>query len=651
MGFVNVATSFPRSSGSMCGIAGYVGADIGCLHAVDDAIFDAIRYRGRDAEGSWTDHRFATLFNTRLSIIDLAGGGQPMHDRGGRYVMVFNGAIYNYRELKVAYEKSGAIFRTQSDTEVILEGFILKGERVVDDLNGMFAFAIWDKFEKRLFLARDRLGKKPLFWTRIGEALVFSSTIDAFRRIEGWSDKLSDVGLTLYSFLGSFPRDMTAFAQARALPAASFAWFAVGAEAPAVTRYWVPAYGIKARGSERDFIDEYEDILADAVRIRLRSDVPLALSFSGGTDSGTIAALAKTRFNANLACYTIDHDTPEEPSEEVAIAREAARKLELSWTFIEFDYRDELLDRFRDAFQYFDQPCQQLGLVYSYGLYEEMRKHCTVVLSGNGADELFTGYIGDEALLRFDKMRRWLRHIPDWIYRRLPADSRAEWDQFRMQRNCIPDWVYADTLEHAKIYATKPETLDGCAQVGQELADECKSAGIDTMLDFVMHRALLVSAADTNYRMPDITGYAAQVEVRSPFLDHRLVEFAARLPPEHKIGRRGNELRAKFLPRKVYESLIGPEIAWAPKKGMAANLRWDLEVVRNPRFVDAFTAAYEMLDGHGISGDPFRKAYAQYKQGVESNASALPTAGTMMNGFMLGNWLGLKLGAELLCPL
>ena len=622
-----------------------MGADVGQFRAFDGGILDAIRYRGRDAEASWTDQGFATLFNARLSIIDLAGGRQPMHDRSGRYVLVFNGAIYNYKELKTTYEKSGATFRTQSVTEVILEGFVLKGERIVDDLNGMFAFAIWDKIEKRLFLARDRLGKKPLFWSRIGGALVFSSTIDAFRKLHGWNDKLCDVGLTLYSFLGSFPRDTTAFAQARALPPASFAWFKLGDDAPAVSRYWLPAYG-QRRACRTDFIEQYVEILADAIRIRLRSDVPLALSFSGGTDSGTIAALAKTRFNANLTCYTIDHDTPEEPSEEVAIAREAARKLGLPWTFIEFDYRDELLDSFPEALQYFDQPCQQLGLVYSYGLYKAMREHCTVVLSGNGADELFTGYVGDETVLRFDRTRGWLRHIPDWIYQRFPADRRVEWDHARMQQISIPDWLRSDTLGNAKIYSTKPETLDGCAQIGRELAEEIEMAGIDTMPDLVMHRALIVSAADTNYRLPDVTGYAAQVEVRSPFLDHRLVEFAARLPHKYKIGRRGGQLRPKYLPRRVYENLIGPEIAWARKKGMAANLRWDLEIVRNPRFIDAFTVAYRTLEEYGISAHPFRKAHAQYIQDVERNASALPTAGTMMNGFMLGSWLGRKSYAE-----
>lgn len=285
----------------MCGIAGYMTADLPSFSRHDRDIRDAIRYRGRDGEDAWSDGKSVALFNTRLCIIDREGGAQPMQDEDGRFVIVFNGTIYNYKELQSDYARQGARFRTRSDTEVILQGFMLKRERILDDLNGMFAFAIWDSHEQRLFLARDRLGKKPLFWCKIGKTFAFASTIDAFRRIDGWTDRLSEAGLTLYSFLGGFPRETTAFAQAHALPPASFAWFAPGDARPRVSRYWLPRYGEKARGRESDFLDEYGELLADAVRLRLRSDVPLALSFSGGTDSGTIAALAKTRFNVSLA--------------------------------------------------------------------------------------------------------------------------------------------------------------------------------------------------------------------------------------------------------------------------------------------------------------------------------------------------------------
>src|SRR5262249_2079631 len=160
------------------------------------------------------------------------------------------------------------------------------------------------------------------------------------------------------------------------------------------------------------------------------SDVPLALSFSGGTDSGTIAALAKKEFNVDLACYTIDYDTPEEPSTEVAIAREVARRLALTWSHIHYDYRQEILEGLSETYRYFDQPCQQLALAYSKRLYEVMKRRCTVVISGNGADELFTGYNGDEATAHFDRMRRRLRYMPDRLMRLFAEERQRRWDHF-----------------------------------------------------------------------------------------------------------------------------------------------------------------------------------------------------------------------------
>lgn len=626
----------------MCGIAGYVTSNLQRLSSLEASILDKIRYRGRDSEAVWTDGQSIKLFNTRLSIIDLEGGSQPMHDWKDRFIIVFNGAIYNFPELRIEYERQGAIFRTHSDTEVILQGFSLKRERVVNDLNGMFAFAIWDQVEKRLFLARDRLGKKPLFWTQIDESLIFASTIDAFRGIDGWNDALSAAGLTLYSFLGGFPRETTAFTHAHALPNASYAWFELGDRSPSVSRYWLPQYGIKSSGSWGDLLEEYGDLLADATRIRLRSDVPVALSFSGGTDSGTIAALAKTRFNVDLSCYTIDHHTLEEPSEEVEVARKVAELLKLPWTHIEYAYRNEILEGLADAYQYFDQPCQQLALVYSKRLYDVMRKHCTVVLSGNGADEIFTGYNGDEATARFDRSRWWLRRIPNWLFRRFPEHQRAVWHHARMDQVNISEWLRRDLMYYVMAFTSDPAAVEECQWVVNELADECEAAGIDTMLDLIMHRALIVSAGDSNYRLPDVTGYAAQVEVRSPYLDYRIVEFGARLPHHCKVSRRRGVLRPKYLPRLFYERFVGPDIAWAGKKGMGFNLRWDLELARNSKFMDAISRAYRALDVHGVDAEPFKQAYEAYRKDVTRGAASQPTAGTMMNGFMLGSWLELK---------
>jgi asparagine synthase (glutamine-hydrolysing) len=340
-----------------------------------------------------------------------------------------------------------------------------------------------------------------------------------------------------------------------------------------------------------------------------------------------------------LDCYTIDYDTAEDRSEEVAVARDVSDRLELAWKHIQYDYRAELLQGLEEAYRYFDQPCQQLALVYSKRLYDAMKPHCTVVLSGNGADELFTGYSGDAGLYQFDRTRRWLRHVPNWFYEQLPAQRRRTWSHVRLNRLSIPEWARGDIRAHAALFSAKPDVTDDCAQIADELAEELAEAGIDTMMDFVMHRALIVSAADTNYRLPDITGYAAQVEVRSPFLDHRMVEFAARLPHRFKVGLRNSTSHPKYIPRRFFQQFVGPKIAWSVKKGMGANLRWDLELVRNPLFIDAVAAAYQTLDRASIAAEPFKRAYLEFSSGVARGSSLHPSAGVMMNGFMLGCWL------------
>ena len=208
---------------------------------------EAIRYRGLDAEARWTDNECVSLFHCRLSIIDLEGGHQPMQDSSGRYMITYNGEVYNYLELREEYEDLGSRFQTDSDTEVIVEGFRHKGENVLDDLNGMFAFA----------------------------------TVK--------------------------PGDLQ----------------------PCITRYWRASYGSKTRASLDRHIEDYEAILTDAIAIRLRSDVPLAITFSGGCDSGTIAAIAKKKLDADLHCYTLDYHTTDEPSEEVTRAERVAKILEL----------------------------------------------------------------------------------------------------------------------------------------------------------------------------------------------------------------------------------------------------------------------------------------------------------------------------------
>jgi len=623
----------------MCGIAGIVSERAIGDHVPDKGILESIRYRGRDGDGVWAGCSNARLYHTRLSIIDLAHGAQPMSDVMGRYVITFNGEIYNFVELKKSYQEKGAEFQTDSDTEIIIHGYRLKGPKVLDDLNGMFAFAIWDNVEKTLFIARDRVGKKPLFWTLHNGAFIFSSTVNTFALLPNWEPSISQAGMAFYSFLGGFPETETIFKNAHALPAASFALFKPGDIDLTPIRYWRASYAEKSGRRKTDLIDEYEEILSNAIKIRMRADVPVALSFSGGTDSGTIAALAKKKFNVGLKCYTIDYHTPEEPSEEVVIAERVANVIGLEWEFIPFDYRRQMLEEFHQTYRYFDQPCQQFALVYSKRLYDVMKDRCTVVLTGNGADELFLGYGGDERIVSFDRTRFWLNQIPESLFKYLPEKQRVSWNNQRLANFEFCDWVQADWKAYLRQYTRDESALEECEDTIQQYCAELQECGVETMADFVMHRGLAVSAGDTNYRLPDITGYAAQVEVRSPFLDYRLIEFAARLPHKFKVGRHAGKPTPKILPRTYYERHVGTEFAWATKKPMGANLNWQLEFPRSSKFQSAFDRSMKGIQEAGFASERFLEAYEEFASALERGETAFPTAGLMMNGFMLGAWL------------
>ena len=616
----------------MCGIAGIMSDEIAMVPAkARQAMHNAILYRGKDAKTEWSDDRRVHLFHTRLSIIDLKTGDQPMWDASGRYVIVYNGEIYNYRELRYAYGNAGVNFRTESDTEVILEGFRLKGARVCEDLNGMFVFAIWDTVEKSLFLARDRLGKKPLYWTKIGRIFYFTSTLDAFNELQGWRSELSPANTLFYSLIGAIPRGKTIYQQARALPPASFAVVKLGGNLePAISGYWQADYTQKSNSKLPDLLDEYEALLLDAVNIRLRSDVPLALTFSGGVDSGTIAYIAAKKLGQSLSCYTVDYHTDEDPSDETINAKVVAQRLGLPWHYIHFDYHRQLFDELASAYRFYDQPCHQIALTYSSRLFEAIKPFAAVILSGNGADELFTGYVGDERT----RLRGWVIEAAKWARPLLKNYGVSPY-----LRTNIPSAYGESLIADAKATGASGETMTEYSSGVQAIAEEALECGAESALDLKMFVSLNYSGVDGNFRIPDISGMAAQVEVRSPFLDYRVVEFAARLPHRFKVGNAFSARKNKFLPKSYYERHVPSDIAWSPKKGMGWNLRWDKSIANDPAFKGAFESVWTSMDRVGIDTRHFRAAWKNYIADVARGVGFSRHAKVMMNGLMLGSWL------------
>ena len=632
----------------MCGIAGVLATEI---QKTSDQTLSGMRssilYRGRDEQDEWSDYQNVHLLHSRLSIIDLTTGHQPMWDVSGRYVIVYNGEIYNYLELRKLYGQNGAIFETQSDTEVILEGFKQKGKDVCRDLNGMFAFAIWDSQEKVLFLARDHLGKKPLFWYCLNGTFYFSSTMEAFRSIPGWEDRISIESLQLYEELAGFPEDSTIYNQAHAVPSASCGFIRLGEKQLVCERYWRMDFHSKSNKSVNDLLDEYEDILTDAIRIRLRSDVPLALTFSGGVDSGTIAAICAQRLQTPLKCYTIDYHTPEDQSIEVQTAKDVANILGLDWEFIQFDYQNDLLKDLSQNYIYYDQPCVQLTLVYSQRLYEMIKPSATVVLSGNGADELFTGYIGDEIIRQSDiklnalrKRKRLLKIANFNLVRKVCtlSGSGKIRQMYRKLQQMQAELIYAENWIHKDI-SNSLSSMDYKNNMMGRMANERRLCGVNWNLDYAMYQNLTCSTMDSNFRLPDVSGLAAQVEVRSPYLDYRMVEFAARLQHKYKVGDPRTPSLNKYLPKKYYERLVGKEIAYMGKRGMGYNLRWDKSIAHDTKFVSAFEQAFLNIEEAGIDTNTYRDSWQSYMREKNNGVEFPASADKMMAGFMLGMWL------------
>ncbi len=608
----------------MCGIAGYVGAVKGDLLDLEAAMRSSIRYRGRDGEGAWTAPGEAAVFHSRLSILDISGGAQPMSDRSDRFICVFNGEIYNFLELRNEYEARGAQFKTNSDTEVILEGFKLKAEKVCDDLNGMFSFAIWDKMERRLFLARDRLGKKPLYWTSLNGVFYFASSLDAFRCLPDWTNKLSRLDLDSYGAIGDFLPGRTAFIQGRALPPGTHATVDLASDGlPRVETYWRMDFSRKFAGTLDEATDAFETLIVNATAIRLRADVPVALTFSGGVDSGIIAAICQQELRYQIPCWTIDYHTAEDPSEEALIAEQVARHLGLEWHFQNFDYHTDLIPSLRDAFAFVDQPSGHAALGYSRSLYAAIHKTAKVVISGNGADELFLGYSGNENLAVVEQKPGWRDKIRGILS--LGADRAHE----------LAKYQAAYILANLGSYSGEDDPEVGTAAICEGIV----AANVTSRADLYTYMALRHYTMDSNFRTSDIAGMAEQVEVRSPFLDYRMVEFAASLPTQFKIGSPNDASANKFILKRYYNRYVPDNIAWATKKGMGANLRYDRTLADAPELLALYEKILGRISDAGMPTESYRKAWQDYVREKRAGVQYPSSAGKMMTGLLLGLWL------------
>ena len=570
----------------MCGIAGTVD-----LHGrpADPSVVEAMAarlvHRGPDESGLFSDGP-VSLGHRRLSIIDLSTGQQPMASADGTVVITFNGEIYNFLELRPELERAGRRFLTHSDTETILHAYAVWGVGCLTRLRGMFAFAIWDKARRQLFIARDRLGKKPLFYASTPSQFAFASELHALLANPAVSRNLDDAALDQYFTYGYIPAPRTAFSGIQKLNPGHSLLLDLNKNPAAakVERYWQLSYGPKLAIAEEEAARELVVQLTEAVRLRMIADVPVGALLSGGTDSSVVVALMAGLSRRKIKTFSIGFDEAE--FNELPHARRVAERYGTEHS--ELIVRPEVLDVLPELVRHYGEPYADSSAVPTYYVAKLTRQHVTVALNGDGGDECLGGYeryLGSLLAERYRQIPRSLRRLVVEPAARFVPDSLPRGSRIRQAKRFVQAagqpsdiryvrWMtYFTSAQKEQLYAAgfknrlKPgsaeqwllELIGGARNVNGSLLDRLLAADVESYLPY----DLLVKM--------DIAAMANSLEARSPFLDHKVMEFCAKLSPELKI----RKTALKYLLKKVGADLVPAENLKRRKMGFGVPVgRW-----------------------------------------------------------------------------
>ena len=554
----------------MCGIAGYV-SDSAAPPGTLAAMTHALAHRGPDAYGFYEEGP-AHLGHRRLSVIDLAGSPQPMISADGNLVVVFNGEIYNFRALREELARSGWEFRTAGDTEVLLAGWRAWGRGLVTRLRGMFAFALWDAHAQTLFAARDHLGVKPLHYAWDGKTLVFGSELKAVVAHPGVAREVDLAALRLYLECQFIPAPHSIYGSVHKLLPGH--WMLLSRGTLEVQPFWRPDYSQKLLVKGDEAVAALEHEMRASVAGMLVADVPVGAFVSGGVDSGLIAAMMTQLRGSPVDTFTIGFAGDVAGSEHREAARVAAHIG--SRHHVLMLEPEHVLDAFSLWVDVFDEPFADQAALPTMLLAEYARRHVTVALTGEGADEVFGGYSNYRKRVRQERWTRWLGHsrspVP-LLVKALPAELRKDRllraivEPLPRRYRTIPN-VFDVALQPRLLAPALLDLTRAAPDVGDIAARayaECNSADY---LDCLLHVDTRLWLPDDLLTKVDRATMAHSLEARVPYLDHRCVEFCARLDPSLKI--RGN--RHKYLIKRVAERYLPPEIVHRDKQGFVMPL-------------------------------------------------------------------------------
>jgi asparagine synthase (glutamine-hydrolysing) len=611
----------------MCGIAGIVGA-IDPSGADIRAMLQALIHRGPDGEGVYTDGQ-ATLGHRRLAVIDLEGGRQPLHNVEKTIWLVCNGEIYNYRELRAELVASGHRFVTNSDCEVIIGLYERYGDDLLDHLRGMFAFALWDTRKQRMLAARDHLGQKPFFYVDQGDRFAFGSEIKSLLALDPGLRVLNLQALEQYLALRLIGPPLTMFKEVRKLPPGHLLTLERGAR-PQIRPYWDLRFEPKIQGSEESLIDELEQRISESLRLHMVSDVRVGAFLSGGLDSSLLVAMLAKRVGVkDLPTFTIG--LPYQRFDEAPYARAVAqmygtehheRTINLSLTAL-----------LPELIWHLDEPSDPLSLC-AYQVARFARETVKVVIGGDGGDELFGGYDRYYGNLYAGHYSR----VPAPIRRHLlgPALSLVPASGWYKSAGHQLRWLhrlsflsggerYAASLSYFYFDRGMREQLlspGARAELGQFDPELVLKAPFDSLQGDHIDRMLY---ADSKVRLPDHPvmisdrmSMAHGLETRSPFMDHRLAEFAARLSSSLKV--RGRTLR--YIQRKLAARYLSPEILSRPKQGFSSALPYILRDEYRTLY-DRYLRDSELVRAGIFARKPLDALLASHLAGHEDHGNRL----------------------------
>jgi asparagine synthase (glutamine-hydrolysing) len=623
----------------MCGIAGLIdwraatGAD--ALRSIGEAMNDTLQHRGPDGSGVWVEAEGgAALCQRRLAIIDLSpGGAQPMHSADRRYVITFNGEIYNYRDIRAELAAVGRTMRSDSDTEVLLEACALWGvEAAIERAVGMFAFALWDRVTRTLYLARDRLGIKPLYYVVSAERVLFASQLKALRAVPGWQPTIDEDAVAGYLRHAYIAQPRTIYREASKLPPGHILTLRRGVT-PAPRCFW-DLRGIAIAGQarndpapdEHEAVERLDALLRDSVKLRMIADVPLGAFLSGGIDSSTVVALMQAQSTRPVKTFSIGFHAIDYDEAEYAKGVAAHLRTDHTEFYVEPRHALDVIPRLPD---WFDEPFADPSQIPTYLVSELTRKHVTVALSGDGGDELFAGY---NRYLWAERLARAASVVPRGLHRPLAGALRtlspAAWNRLfgwipLMWRTALPgDKLHkiANLLENPEpdaIYRRlvsqweKPEEVAAAgAEPRGPLWDQTIARDFPAFVPRMQYLDLVSYLPDDILTKVDRATMAVGLEGRVPLLDHRVVAYAWTLPFRFKV--RGGS--GKWLLRRVLDRYVPRPLIDRPKMGFGVPIdAW----LRGPlrEWAEQLLAPARLSSYGFVRVEPVRRAWQEHLEG------------------------------------